>query len=127
MLYKLIFEENDERYYVAISKSITDTYVEVHCESSTTSETLLIDANNPEGEAIVFLKRESGHLYEIDHHETGFYITTNKDAKNNKVVFHSLKYLFCLVFLQKIKIRKTLLFGESLVLITSSVVEILFK
>jgi oligopeptidase B len=84
---KLIFEENDERYYVAISKSITDRYIEIHCESSTTSETLLIDANDSDGEAFVFLKRESGHLYEVDHHETGFYITTNKDAKNNKVVF----------------------------------------
>jgi len=84
---ELVFEENDERFYVAISKSITNKYIEIHCESSTTSETLLIDADSPKDKPVVFLKRQTGHLYSIDHHETGFFITTNKEAKNNKIVF----------------------------------------
>jgi oligopeptidase B len=33
------------------------------------------------------LKREKDHLYEVDHHESGFYILSNKDAKNRKIVF----------------------------------------
>ena len=84
---ELIYEEKDERFYVFISKSLTDKYIEINCESSTTSETLLIDANNKNSEPIVFLKRKNGHLYHVDHHETGFFITSNNKAKNNKIVF----------------------------------------
>jgi len=84
---ELIFQEDDERFYVAISKSLTNKFIEIHCESSTTSETLIINADIPKDKPTVFLKRESGHLYSIDHHENGFYITSNKDAKNNKILF----------------------------------------
>ena len=84
---KLVYEEADERFSVFISKSLTGKYVELHSQSSTTSETQLIDADNPTSTPIVFLKREAGHIYSIDHHENGFYIVTNKNAKNNKLVF----------------------------------------
>jgi len=84
---ELIYEEKDERFYVFISKSLTEKYIEINCESSTTSETLLVDADIPTSEPIVFLKRQNGHLYHVDHHETGFFITSNNKAKNNQVLF----------------------------------------
>ena len=84
---KLIYEENDERFSVFIGKTITDKYVCIYSQSSTTSEISLIDADKPAEKPMLFLKRKSGHLYEIDHHEKGFYVLSNENAPNKKVLF----------------------------------------
>lgn len=84
---KLVYQEDDEKYSVHISKSTSSRYIYIHCTSSTTTETRLIDANYPGGDALIFWKREKGHIYEVEHHETGFYILSNKDAKNGKILF----------------------------------------
>ncbi len=86
---QLVFQEDDERYYVSISKSLTDTYVMIHCFSSLTSEVSLVDADHPETAVQVFLPRQQGHLYEVAHHETGFYVLSNNDAPNKKILFCS--------------------------------------
>lgn len=85
----LVYEEKDERFYVHLSKTITHQYIGIHSQSSTTSEIRLIDADHPSGEAKVFLPRKSGHLYEVDHHETGFYVLSNENAPNKKIVFYN--------------------------------------
>ena len=85
----LVYQENDEKFSVHISKTITDKFIAIDIVSSTTSEVRLIDADQPSKEPIVFLNREKGHLYEIEHHEKGFYILSNKNASNRKVVFSS--------------------------------------
>ena len=84
---QLVFQEDDERYYVSISKSLTDKYMMIHCFSSLTSEVSLVDAEQPETAAQVFLPRQQGHLYEIAHHESGFYILSNDKAPNKKILF----------------------------------------
>jgi oligopeptidase B len=43
-------------------------------------------ADNPTGEFKVILPRQDGHEYRVDHYNDQFYITTNKDAKNFRVV-----------------------------------------
>lgn len=84
---QLVFQEDDERYYVSISKSLTNAYILIHCFSSLTSEVSLIDAEHPEKEVHVFLPRKQGHLYEIAHHESGFYVLSNHQASNKKILF----------------------------------------
>lgn len=86
---QLVFQEDDERFYVSISKSLTDNYVMIHCFSSLTSEVSLVDAEQPETAAQVFLPRHQGHLYEVSHHEKGFYVLSNNDAPNKKILFCS--------------------------------------
>jgi oligopeptidase B len=83
----LVYEEKDELFSVGISKTITDKYLIIYSFSSTTSEMQLIDADKPLEKPIVFLKREKGHIYEVAHHETGFYLLSNKEAKNKKLLF----------------------------------------
>lgn len=85
---ELIFEEKDERFYVHIFKTITDKYIGIHSQSSTTAETRFVDADHPAGEARVFIPRKSGHLYEAEHHETGFFVLSNEGAPNKKIVFY---------------------------------------
>jgi oligopeptidase B len=83
----LVYEEQDEKFSLGIGKTITNKYIVIQIGSSTTSETWLIDANQANSNPFVFLKRNPGHLYEIDHHENGFYILTNVNSPNKKLLF----------------------------------------
>jgi oligopeptidase B len=47
----------------------------------------MIDGNEPSGDALVFWKRQKGHIYDLEHHDNGFYILSNMDAKNGKILF----------------------------------------
>lgn len=83
----LIYQEDDEKFAVSIGKTITDKYILINSQSSTTNEIKLIDADLPLSSPVVFMPREKDHLYEVEHHANGFYILTNRNAKNKKVVF----------------------------------------
>lgn len=84
---ELVFEEKDERFEVDLDKSLNNKYILIVAASSTTTEYLLIDADATNPTPQVFLKREQGHEYELQVHTNGFYILTNKNAENRKVVF----------------------------------------
>ncbi|MEY4605138.1 MAG: hypothetical protein RIT43_2430, partial [Bacteroidota bacterium] len=84
---RLVYQEDDEKFSVHISKSTSDRYIFIHCTSSTTSELRMIDGNEPSGDALVFWKRQKGHIYDVEHHDNGFYILSNMDAKNGKILF----------------------------------------
>jgi len=83
----LVYQEKDEKFSLYISKAMTNKFIQIGAYSSLTSEIQVLDADKPLGKPIVFLPRETGHLYSVDYHENGFYITTNKNAKNRKILF----------------------------------------
>jgi oligopeptidase B len=87
---ELIFEEKDDKFSVGIGKTLTGKYIQIYSYSSTTSEVQLIDADNPKAQAQVFLPRKAGHIYEVEHHNNGFYILTNDNAINNRILFTKL-------------------------------------
>ncbi|MDP7420791.1 MAG: S9 family peptidase [bacterium] len=83
---ELIFEEPDEAYFVIIYKSKSKAYLFIYLKSSTTSEIRLLDANRPQGTFTLFNPRLHGVEYDVTHHEDTFYIHTNEDAVNFKVM-----------------------------------------
>jgi oligopeptidase B len=83
----LVYQEDDEKYSVYFSKSKTGAFIFINCYSSLTSEVRWLDANNPKSTPQIFLKRKQGHLYSVTHHGNGFYIVSNDDAPNNKILF----------------------------------------
>lgn len=85
---KLVFEEKDERFSISVEKSVTQKYIVITSESSTTTEQLLINADRPELGCKVFLPRKAGHLYEVADHENGFYVLSNEQAANRQVLFY---------------------------------------
>jgi len=87
---QLVYQENDERFSVFITKTFDKAYIAIYSQSSTTSEVSVIDANKPADKPVVFLAREKGHLYQVDHHENGFYILSNWEAPN-RAVRHSVE------------------------------------
>lgn len=86
---RLLYEETDERFYVGIQLSIDKRYVFIQSTSSTTSETWLFNCSEPEQALHCFLKRDPGHLYDVEHHEHGFYILSNFEAPDKKLLFTS--------------------------------------
>jgi oligopeptidase B len=84
--HELIFEEKDEMYRAFVYTTIDDKYVIIGSRSSTTSEYKYLSASQPEDSPILILPREAEHIYSPVIYKDKFYILTNKDAKNYRIV-----------------------------------------
>lgn len=82
----LVFEEKDETFGVTIGKSKDKKYLLIHCFSTLTNDCYYIDANNPHEIPKSILPREREHEFNIEHFHNVWYIYTNKDAQNFKLV-----------------------------------------
>jgi len=82
----LIYEEKDELYTVSLARTRDRRYLLLKIESTDTWETRALDAGTPAGEFKAALPREKGHKYDVEHRDGLFYLRTNKDAKNFRVV-----------------------------------------
>ncbi len=83
---RLIHHETDERFFVGISKTRSRAYLLLWMASQITSEAHYLDADQPMGEFALIQPRKQGVEYSIEHHEDSFYITTNDDAINFRLV-----------------------------------------
>ncbi|MGC6230963.1 prolyl oligopeptidase family serine peptidase [Hafnia paralvei] len=79
---QLIYEETDDTFYVGLEKTISNKYVLIHISSTTTSEILMLDADDTDATPQTFLTRRRDHEYSLDHYRDTFYIRSNKDGKN---------------------------------------------
>jgi oligopeptidase B len=82
----LLFEEKDELYNTGVGKTRSKGYIVVSSTSSTTSEMRYLPADKPGGELKLFLPRKENHEYYIDHLGDNFYIRTNDQGKNFRLV-----------------------------------------
>ena len=82
----LIFQENDRAYYVWIYKSKDRDYLILTSGSETTYEVRFLKADDPFGEFKIVQPREQDHRYYICPHMNDFYIVSNDDAQNYKVM-----------------------------------------
>jgi oligopeptidase B len=81
-----IYEEKDERFFLGISKSRDKKFIFVGAESELSSETRFLDANRPDKESQLIRPREANLLYYVESHGDRFFIVTNDNAKNFKIV-----------------------------------------
>jgi oligopeptidase B len=82
----LVYEEKDNTFGVDIARSKSRRYVGITLHSSLSSEYRYLDASKPTSEFKVFLKREPDHLYEVQDANGEFYVLTNWDAPNFRVM-----------------------------------------
>jgi oligopeptidase B len=82
----LLYEEKDELFDVGAGRSRDKKMIFLTAYAKTSREVRYLPANNPAAGLKVVLAREAGHEYDVDHYNGLFYITTNKAAKNFKVV-----------------------------------------
>jgi len=81
-----IYNEKDELYDIDVSKTRDLKYLLLESESKDTSETRYLRAVRPADQFAVFLPRQKGHRYYVDHREALFYVRTNKYGHNFAVV-----------------------------------------
>jgi len=82
----LIFEEKDETFYTNVYRSKSKEYIIIYSQSTVSSEYQLLKANNPTGQFQVFYPRERDHLYSVDHYQDAFYVLTNWEALNFRLM-----------------------------------------
>lgn len=78
----LIYEEQDDTFYVSLHKTSSRQYVVIALSSATTSEMRLLDADDPHAKPQTFLARRKDHEYGLDHYQGRFYVRSNRDGKN---------------------------------------------
>ena len=82
----LLYEEKDELYRIFLQRTRDKKYLLLNIGSTDTTEVLYLQASNVDGKFAPVLPREKAHRYSVDHRENLFYITTNKAAKNFRIV-----------------------------------------
>jgi oligopeptidase B len=82
----LIFEEPDDAYPLYISQTRSQAYILLLLYSSVTTEVYYLDANHPRGNFQLIHPRTKGIEYSVDHHGDHFYIFTNEEATNFKLM-----------------------------------------
>lgn len=85
-----VYEEKDETFGCSVYKSKSEEYIFIGSYSTLTSEVRFIKASEPQGAFKILQPRERDHLYSADHFEDHFYISTNWNAKNFRLMKTSI-------------------------------------
>jgi oligopeptidase B len=82
----LLYDEKDELFDVGAGRSLDKKVIFLGSYAKTSTEFRYLPANTPAAALKVVLPRQAEHEYDVDHYNGLFYITTNKEAKNFRVV-----------------------------------------
>jgi oligopeptidase B len=82
----LVHHEADETFSTFVYKTKSDKYIMIGSGSTLSDEYRFLDADNPEGEFSILQERERELEYSVGHFGDKFYILTNLDAKNFRLV-----------------------------------------
>lgn len=82
----LVYEENDDSFYTSVYRSRSGEFIVISLQSTDSSEIRLIPADRPTTDATVLLTREPGHEYRVRHVDDDFYIITNWQALNFRLM-----------------------------------------
>lgn len=83
---ELMYEEKDNTFYIGVTKSKSDKYVIIWNGSTTINDYHILDADNPNGKFKQFTTREANHEYSIEHFDDKFYVLTNWEATNFRLM-----------------------------------------
>lgn len=82
----LLYEEKDELFDVGAGRSLDKKMIFLVSYAKTSREVRYLPADTPNAALTIVLPRQEGHEYDVDHYNGLFYITTNRKAKNFRVV-----------------------------------------
>ncbi|MDH7511871.1 MAG: S9 family peptidase [Clostridiales bacterium] len=83
---KEVFVETDETFNTYVYKSKSKKFLFIACDSTLSTEFRFMDADNPDGEFKVIQPRERELEYSVEHFKDKFYIRTNYQAKNFRLM-----------------------------------------
>jgi oligopeptidase B len=83
---ELVFEEKDEEFSCFVYKTKSKKYMVIGSNQTMSTEYRVLEAANPTGTFRVIQERQRELEYSIDHYGDKFYITTNLNAKNFRLM-----------------------------------------
>ncbi len=83
---QLVYSEDDETFSAYVYKTKSEQYIVIASGSTMTNEYRVLNADRPEEELRVIQPRIRGLEYGISHFGDHFYIVTNLDAKNFRLM-----------------------------------------
>jgi oligopeptidase B len=83
---RLVFHEEDEAYFLFILKTRDNQYIVTNHHSTRATEMRFLAADQPDGELTILSPRKDGVEYLAAHHEGYFYIVTNNQAENFRLM-----------------------------------------
>ncbi len=82
----LVFFESDETFSANVSRTKSGEYLLISSSSTLASEYRYLKADNPQGKFEIFQPRERNHEYSVDHFGGFFFIRTNWESPNFKLM-----------------------------------------
>ena len=84
--HEVLYEETDELFSLWIYRSQDRKYIFFVSSSADTSEVRIVESDRPSGPIRTLLPRLDQHEYYVEHHQGRFYIRTNKEAQNFRII-----------------------------------------
>jgi oligopeptidase B len=82
----LIYEEKDERFDIDVRRSLSMAYIFLESGSHTATEVRYLAADKAGDAFQLIAPREKDHEYYVQHHGDRFFIRTNQNARNFRLV-----------------------------------------
>jgi oligopeptidase B len=83
---RLVYHEPDDRFWIDLRKSKSQAYVFIETASETSSEYHFLDANSPGSDFTIVQTRLPEVEYDVYHQGEAFYIVTNDEAVNFRLM-----------------------------------------
>jgi oligopeptidase B len=82
-----VYEEKDNRFYIGVYRTKSKKYIGINSDmNQVSSEYRLLEAANPTGSFKVFEPRKENFQYSIEHFNDKFYVLTDWDAPNFRLM-----------------------------------------
>ncbi|WP_312037149.1 S9 family peptidase [Pseudoalteromonas sp. MMG012] len=82
----LVYEEHDHQFYMGLGKSRDESQIYIYLSATETSDVLVLDAARPEGKFERLIPRTMGHEYGLDKLGDTYYILSNNNAMNFRLL-----------------------------------------
>lgn len=82
----LVFQEDDDTFECSVGRTKSDRYLLIESNQTLSSETRILEADDPRGAFRVFQPRRRNLEYHVDHQGDRFLIRTNLDAANFRLM-----------------------------------------
>jgi len=82
----LVFQEDDEEFSCYVFKTKSEAYIIIGSSQTLIKEYRYIKSDEPHSAFKVFLERQADHEYAVDHYGDHFFITTNWNARNFRLM-----------------------------------------
>jgi oligopeptidase B len=83
---KLVYQEEYDEFTLSLHKSKSGKYVFINSEGNSDNEILYIRADKPKDKFKIFQKRTTNILYRVEECDNKYYILTNYNARNFRVM-----------------------------------------